>query len=201
MTAGLIEVLVAADVTRLLEDVSSGKADSSRLLEMVYNQLRAIAQQRMAQERRGHTLQATALVHETYMRLVGEGDVPWASRGHFFAAAAEAMRRILIEHARARGRRKRGGDDKGRPARRRLLSLLDLAEEADSDEILTLDEALRRLEKQDPDAAQVVRLRFFAGLSVDETARALGVSPSTVDRNWAYARARLHQMMRELESR
>jgi RNA polymerase sigma factor (TIGR02999 family) len=186
------------DLTRLLRRSESGQpADVAELLPLVYEQLRAIACARMAGERRDHTLQATALVHEAYLRLFkndGDGAL-WSSRAHFFAAAAEAMRRILIEHARSRGRVKRGGDGRGRAARRQPINLLDLASENDPDEILMLDEAIQRLEREDPDAAQVVRLRFFAGLSIDDTARVLGVSPSTVDREWAYARAKLHRMM------
>ena len=149
----------------------------------------------MNDERGEHTLQATALVHEAYLRLIGDAPVPWANRAHFFAAAAEAMRRILVEHARARQRVKRGGGPATTP-RRPPNGVLDLADEsADPDEILMLDEAIRRLEQEDPEAARVVRLRFFAGLSVDETAEALGVSPSSVDREWAYARARLHRLL------
>ncbi|HUK64067.1 MAG TPA: sigma-70 family RNA polymerase sigma factor, partial [Dongiaceae bacterium] len=176
-------------VTRLIHDAAAGSPQAaSELLPLVYEQLRAIAQQRMAGERRDHTLQATALVHEAYARLVGDEDVPWQGRGHFFAAAAEAMRRVLIEHARSRGRVKRGGED-GRPAKRVPLGVVDLAAAEDSDQIVMLDEAFRRLEGEDPEAAQVVRLRLYAGLSVEETAGALGVSPSTVDREWAFARA------------
>jgi RNA polymerase sigma factor (TIGR02999 family) len=157
--------------------------------------LRKIAQQRMSEERSGHTLQATALVHEAYLRLVGDSEVHWQGRGHFFAAAAEAMRRILIEHARGRARVKRGGEH-GAPPKRVPLNVLDLAAEGDPEEILMLDDAIRRLEMEDPQAGCVVRLRFFAGLSMDETAAALGVSPSSVDRDWAYARARLQRMLR-----
>ena len=186
--------MAETQVTRLLNGEA---ADAGRLLEVVYEQLRAIAQQRMVQERADHTLQATALVHEAYIRLVGDADVSWANRAHFFAAAAEAMRRILIEHARSRARQKRGGDGDGRAAIRRPLNVLDLAQDQDPAQILMLDEAISRLSEQDPDAAQVVRLRFYAGLSVDETAAALGVSPSTVDREWAFARAFLHRALEE----
>lgn len=190
----------ADDVTALLTDERLTAADrANRLLPLVYQQLRAIAQQRMAGERAGHTLQATALVHEAWLRLVGDRDLAWRSRAHFFVAAGETMRRLLVEHARARARLKRGGDGAGRPAARTPIHVLDLADDSqDPEEILMLDEALRRLEEHDSDAAQVVRLRFFAGLSGDEVAAALGVSPSTVDREWAYARARLYRTMREL---
>jgi RNA polymerase sigma factor (TIGR02999 family) len=164
------------------------EADS--LLPLVYDQLRAIARQRMAGERRDHTLQATALVHEAYLRLSARPDVPVEDAANFYAAAAEAMRRILIEHARAAGRDKRGG------SRRRVgfpIHVVDLAADVDPEEILTLEDAIRRLEEDDPDVAKVVHLRFFAGLSVDETAAALGVSASSVDRDWAYARAWLRR--------
>src|SRR5262249_11135359 len=126
-------------------------------------------------------------------------DMPWQSRGHFFKAAAEAMRRILIEHARARGRLKRGGDEGGHPPKRLPISVIDLASTPDEQEVLTLDEDLRRLEAVDADAADVVRLRVFAGLSVDETAAALAVSASTVDRTWAFARAWLFDARRRRE--
>lgn len=183
-----------SDVTRILNDPSqTSGVPAEQLLDLVYAQLRRIAQQRMNEERADHTLTATALVHEAYMRLVGDQPVAWQGRGHFYAACAEAMRRILIEHARARARLKRGGDAEGRPPRRIPISLLDLAAHEDPDEILMLDDAVRRLESEDPDIAAIVRLRFFAGLSVDDTAAALGVSPSTVDRDWAWARAWLHR--------
>lgn len=188
----------STEVTRLLRESVSRDGTCDRLLTLVYDQLRKLAQQRLAQERVGHTLQATALVHEAYLRLVGDEGLQWQSRAHFFAAAAQAMRRILVEHARARGRIKRGGDGAGRAAARSPINLLDLAAECNSDEILMLDEAIRRLESEDPEAAQVVRFRFFAGLSVDETAEVLGVSPSTVDREWAFARAWLHRTLREM---
>ncbi len=160
------------------------------LLSAVYDQLRAIAQQRMSQENAGHTLQATALVHEAFLRISADRIVPFQNRAHFFAAAAEAMRRIVIDHARAKGAAKRGG-----AAKRAPLSVLDLASESDPAQILMLDEALVRLERAEPDAASVVRLRFFAGLTGDETAETLGVSPSHVDRLWVYARAWLLREM------
>jgi RNA polymerase sigma factor (TIGR02999 family) len=144
----------------------------------------------MAMERTGHTLQATALVHEAYLRLAGAGagSLRWAGRIQFYHAAAEAMRRILIEHARARGRVKRGGG-----ARRVFVNLLELAEVGDREEILALDEAIRRLEEHTPDIAAVVRLRFFAGLTVAEAAEALGIGCRSVDRAWAYARVWLYR--------
>lgn len=160
------------------------------LLGAVYDQLRAIAQQRMAAEKPGHTLQATALVHEAFLRIGRDRRVPFENQAHFFAAAAEAMRRILVDHARARGAEKRGGS---RP--RTPLSVVDLAVDADPAEIVALDEALERLEEAEPEAAAVVRLRFFAGLSGDDASAALGISTRQVDRLWAYARAWLAREM------
>ena len=182
-----------APVTRLLREVEAGKPQAAdALLPLVYDQLRELARHRMAEERAGHTLQATALVHEAYLRLVGDRPAGWAGRAHFFHAAAEAMRRILIEHARGRGRVKRGG---GAERQRVPLSVIDLAAENDSGEILDLDDAVCRLEQQSPDVAAVVRLRFYAGLTIEETAEALGISPQSVKRDWAYARAWLfHQL-------
>ena len=159
---------------------------------MVYEELRKVAAHRMSSERADHTLQATALVHEAYVRLVGDQDVQWANRAHFFAAAAEAMRRILIEHARAKQGPQRGGDRRKMP-----MDVLDLAIADDPEQIVALDEAICRLEEQDADAARVVRLRFYAGLSVEETAAAMNISDRTVKREWAFARAFL---FRKLES-
>lgn len=162
----------------------SQEGRSPELVELVYAQLRAIAEQRMAEEGASHTLQATALVHEAFLRINHGRRVPFQNQAHFFAAAAEAMRRILIDHARAKGAVKRGGHAAKAP-----LSVVDLAVEQDPGQILALDEALQRLEQAEPEVAGVVRLRFFAGLSVDETAAALGLSPRQVDRHWSYARA------------
>jgi RNA polymerase sigma factor (TIGR02999 family) len=155
------------------------------LLPLVYDELRRLAAQRLAREAPGQTLQATALVHEAYMRLVGESpDRPWDGRGHFFAAAAEAMRRIMVEHARRRHRLKRGGD------RARIdLDQVDLAAPGIDDHVLALDEALERLAQIEPVKAQVVQLRVFAGLTIGQAAEVLGLSISTTDRYWAYARA------------
>src|SRR5262249_33785120 len=184
-------------VTRILRCAAEGQPQAADdLLPLVYSQLRAIAQQRMAQERRDHTLDATALVHEAYLRLVGDDEVKWTGRAHFFFAAAEAMRRILIEHARKRAALKRGGDQ------RRILDWnaiedgADLAGAWNSEEILALDDAVVRLEKEDAKAAAVVRLRFFAGLSVDDTAQALGIGPRSVDREWQFARVWLLKLLR-----
>ncbi len=192
----------AADVTILMQKASAGdKQSAEALLPLVYDQLRKVAQERMNHERRDHTLVATALVHEAYARLVGspgnpEASLDWANRAHFFHAAAEAMRRILIEHARSRGRLKRGGDGAA-PAKRVPLNIVDLAQVEDSGEIVAVDDAIRRLESADPTAGAVVRLRFYAGLSVEDTARALAISERTVMREWAYAKAVL---FRELEA-
>jgi len=173
------------DITRILQADGLDRAEAlDRLLPLVYDELRALARARLRAERPGHTLQATALVHEAYLRLVGEESPPWGGRAHFFHAAAEAMRRILIEHARSRGRVKRGGG-------RVRVDLEDdhVAEWPDPDELLAVDEAIRRLEEVDGRAADVVRLRYFAGLSVEETAGALQLSERTVMREWAYAKA------------
>jgi len=180
------------EFTRLVQ--ATGAHDPSapdQLLALVYDQLRKIAQQRMSAERVEHTLQATALVHEAYVRLVGSTGAQWQGRAHFFAAAAEAMRRILIDHARGRGAAKRGGGLKA------VAGVLDLASEDKISDALALDDLISRLETEDPQAAGVVRLRFFAGLSVEETAEALSVSPRTVKRDWEFARAWLAHALKE----
>ena len=183
------------DVTRILADIEHGDGRAAEeLLPLVYAELRELANQRLAGEGPGHTLQPTALVHEAYIRLVGDHSHEWESRRHFFAAAALAMRRILIEHARKRKRLKRGGDRRRLPA-----SLADLAETHNFEEIMAVDDAIGRLEEEDPQAAEVVRLRFFAGLSVEQTAQALKLSPRTVAREWVYARAWLHDALRSGE--
>ncbi|MCC6678092.1 MAG: sigma-70 family RNA polymerase sigma factor [Phycisphaerales bacterium] len=189
-------------VAEVLDRINRGDPRATEyLLPLVYDQLCVIAQRAMNGERRDHTLQATALVNEAYLRLFGDGsEVSWSSRGHFFTAAAEAMRRILIEHARMRARVKRGGDTDGRPPVRIPLSAIDLAEAPDEHEILTFDEDIRRLEMQDAQAATIVRLRVFAGLTVQETALSLGISPSTVDRDWAFARAWLFAARKRRQS-
>lgn len=185
----------------MLRSAGEGSATAiNELLPMVYEQLRRTAQKLLAQERKDHTLQATGLVHEAYARLVGGAAIDWKDRAQFYFATAEAMRRILVEHARSRARIKRGGDGQ-RPMQRVPLDGVDrdaaVGLDIDPEQILMLDGALRRLEEEDRQAADVVRLRYYAGLSVAETAAALGVSPSTVDREWAYARARLHRWMQE----
>ena len=179
-------------VTVLLQAASAGSASAPKeLLELVYAQLRAIAQQRMAGERKSHTLQATALVHEAYVRLLGREDVQWADRGHFFRAAAEAMRKILIDHARGKNAEKRGGGK----AALAITNVADLAADEHSDGILALDDAMERLEKVDAQAAAIVRLRFYAGLSEEAAAQALGISVRTVRRDWAFARGWLRQTL------
>lgn len=179
-----------ADVTAILADVSGPRAAWERLLPLVYDELRELAARQVARERAGHTLQATALVHEAWLRLVGDEAVAWSGRRHFFGAAAEAMRRVLVDHARKVRAAKRGGD------RARLsLTLSGLAVEDDPDRLLALDEALSRLQAEDERAAEVAWLRFFAGLSVEETALALEVSQRTVMREWTFARARLSELL------
>ena len=179
----------ANQVTRMLHRAGAGDgAAMDELLPLVYEQLRLTAQRRMAGERADHTLDATALVHEAYLRLVGDRRVPWQNRAHFYAAAAEAMRRILLDHAKARGREKRGGGRKRVP-----LSVADIADSWSFQETLSLDEALRRLMDRDPNIGRVVQLRFFTGLSIDDTAKALGVSAATVKRRWEFGRTWLYR--------
>jgi RNA polymerase sigma factor (TIGR02999 family) len=179
-----------SQVTQILRECEGSGSAREQLLPLVYDQLRAIAQRRMSEERAGHTLQATALVHEVYVRLLGGEPVAWESRRHFFAVAAEAMRRVLIDHARKRGSQKRGGGKTPVP-----LNVVDLAAEAEPGDVLAVDEALTKLEAEDPRAAQIVQLRFFGGLSVEETAEVMGISERTVMREWSFARARLFQML------
>jgi RNA polymerase sigma factor (TIGR02999 family) len=182
------------DITLLLHDIASGDARAAATLaEAVYAQLRAAAQQEMAHERPNHTLSATALVHEAYVKLAGPREVPWANRAHFYAAAAEAMRRILLDSAKRRGRQKRGGGAKALSLDVDALHALrepnhSEAEDAGLD-VLALDEAVAALARHDPRAAQVVRLKFFAGLAAHEVALALGVSERTIKADWSFARA------------
>jgi len=164
------------------------EASTADLFPLVYESLKELARKRMSLERCGHTLQATALVHEAYLRLARNNHLRWSNRAHFFHAAAEAMRRILIEHARRRGRVKRDKGSMPLP-----IHLLDLADQCNHDDILALDEAIRRLDEHTPDVAAVVRLRFFAGLSVAETAESLGMGRRSVDRAWSYARVWLYR--------
>jgi RNA polymerase sigma factor (sigma-70 family) len=200
-----------SDVTRILSQIESGDpAAAEQLLPLVYNELRKLAAARLAQEKPGQTLQATALVHEAYLRLLGGGeksevrdqkpespnatsDLPpptsdlWDSRGHFFAAAAEAMRRILIDQARRKESQKRGGD-----WQRQELEGIEIAAAEPSLDILAVQAALERFERIDPQKAELVKLRYFAGLTIPQAAAALGISSTTADRHWAYARAWLH---------
>ena len=176
------------DVTQLLDAATAGDPKAAaELLPLVYDELRRLAGARLAEEKPGQTLQPTALVHEAYLRLVGGGERAWNSRGHFFAAAAEAMRRILIDRAREKRSQKRGG------GRKRLnVDAIDLVAQATPDQLLALDEALAKLAREDATAARLVELRYFAGLTVEEAGKALGTSTATAYRHWKYARAWLH---------
>jgi RNA polymerase sigma factor (TIGR02999 family) len=180
------------EVTRILTAVEQGDSQAAeRLLPLVYEELRRLAAEKLHGEKPGQTLQATALVHEAYMRLVGgEKSTNWDSRGHFFAAAAESMRRILVENARRKQRVKHGG---GRE--RTELDDVALAVEGPSDDLLALDEALARLDQEDHGKAELVKLRYFAGLTLEEAGRILGMSAATADRQWAFARAWLYREM------
>jgi RNA polymerase sigma factor (TIGR02999 family) len=183
-----------SEVTRILSAIDQGDPSAAeQLLPLVYDELRKLAAAKLAQEKPGQTLQATALVHEAYLRLVDtEQAQHFNSRGHFFAAAAEAMRRILIEQARHEGRQKRGGK------RQRLdLDAVALATKVTPDQLLALDEAVSRLTEEDPTAAQLVKLRYFAGLTVAEAGQALGISTRTAYRHWNYARAWLYSELLE----
>jgi RNA polymerase sigma factor (TIGR02999 family) len=178
----------AHEVTRILQAASLGdKVAADRLLPLVYDELRALAAGVLRGQRKGHTLEPTALVHEAYLKLVDQ-TAPWEGRSHFFGVAAKAMRSILVDHARARKAEKRGG------ARERVpLDAAVVWFEERSLDLLALDEALERLAALDPAAARLVELRFFAGLTIEETARTLGVSTATVERDWALTRAWLHR--------
>ena len=180
-------------VTLLLQAIGRDKTAPQRLLSAVYEELRAMARQRLRNERAEHTLQATALVHEAYLKLLGGSPLPWQHRAHFFGACANAMRQILVEHARARNRHKRGGGVRAEA----LDESGACADEKDLDLILAVDESLETLRAEDARAAQVVELRFFAGLEMKEIADALQTSERTIHRDWAFARARLLQMFDE----
>lgn len=173
------------EFSRLLSDAQTGDAEAaSALFPLVYSTLRDLARNQLARERQNHTLQPTALVHEAFMKLAGRTLTPFEGQAHFLNAAADTMRLILIDHARTRGRAKRGGEVK-------ITSLVDcdIAIHADSEQILIIDDVICRLSEQDPAAAQIVRMRFYAGLSLEEIAAALGVSVSTIQREWVFARA------------
>ena len=180
------------DVTRILEAIQRGDADAANeLLPLVYDQLKREAERRMAGERSDHTLQATALVHEAYLRLLGDEKIPWQNRAHFFAAAAEAMRRILIDHARRKKAARHGGG-------RERVELRDSFLESEDDHVNleALSTALDQLDSEDPQKATLVKLRYFVGMTIPQAAEALGVSHATVERWWTYSRLRLFQWMR-----
>ena len=179
-----------SEVTRILHAIANGDSDAaSQLLPLVYDELRKLAAQKLARETPGQTLQPTALVHEAYLRLLGEDEEQhWDSRGHFFAAAAEAMRRILVEIARQKASLKRGGDRDRRDVGDSLLATPEPRED-----LVALDAALTKLAETDKQAAELVQLRYFAGLPIREIAEILAISPRTADRLWAYAKAWLHQ--------
>jgi RNA polymerase sigma factor (TIGR02999 family) len=181
------------DVTRILAGIEQGDPTAAeRLLPLVYAELRSLAAQRLAREKPGQTLQATALVHDAYLRLVNVREAQqWNSRGHFFAAAAEAMRRLLVEKARRKKRLRHGGEHR----RVDLDTELFISKRPD-DSLLALDEALGRLAADEPEAAEVVKLRYFAGLTIEETAAAMSVSVRTVNRHWTYARAWLYDQLK-----
>jgi RNA polymerase sigma factor (TIGR02999 family) len=182
-----------SEVTRILSALEEGDPHAAEeLLPLIYNELRHLAAQKMAQEKPGQTLQATALVHEAYLRLVGPGGLHWDNRGHFFCAAAEAMRRILIENARRKRALKHGGDRHRIP-----LDAIELGNESHDVDLLALDEALNELERHAPQMAQLVKLRYFSGLGHQESAQVLGVSRRVADRLWATARAWLYDRLGE----
>ena len=179
-----------SDVTLILGQIEDGDPSAAeKLLPLVYDELRKLAADRLAHEKPGQTLQATALVHEAYLRLVGdEADSPWSSRGHFFAAAAEAMRRILIEGARRRRSQKRGGNLDRQELRESKIALPE-----SKHDLLAIDEALEKLQEADPQAATLVKLRYFTGLTVDECARVLELSTRSTERLWAWSKAWLYR--------
>ena len=182
-----------SEITQVLQAISRGEGQKAEeLLPLVYEELRRLASARMARELSGQTLQPTALVHEAWLRLVSDGQRSWQNRAHFFSAAAEAMRRILIENARRKSRLRHGGGQQ-----RLSLQDLELAETTPDDKVLLIDEALERLRAQDPERARIVVLKFFGGLTNEEVAKTLNVAERTVDRQWAYAKAWLFRCIRE----
>ena len=173
-----------SQLPHILERIGDGRQSAEELLPLVYDELRSLARARLAREAPGQTLQATALVHEAYMRLIGDADPGWNGRGHFFGAAALAMRRILVEQARRKARLRHGGGQ-------RRLDVADapLAIEPPGDDVLAVDHAVTRLEKEDPRKGRIVNLRYFAGLTTRETARVLGLSVGTIEREWRFIKA------------
>jgi RNA polymerase sigma factor (TIGR02999 family) len=187
--------VVMSDVTRILSQIESGDPSAAeQLLPLVYQELRKLASAKLAKENPGQTLQPTVLVHEAYVRLVDGNQHQWSGRGHFFAAAAEAMRRILVENARRKQSQKHGGD-----LQRVDLDIAAVASENPGEELLALDEALTRLEQLWPDKAKLVKLKYFAGLTIPEASEALGISTATAERYWRIARAWLHSKLKSRE--
>jgi RNA polymerase sigma factor (TIGR02999 family) len=183
------------DITQVLQAIGRGEGEAAdELLPLVYEELRRLAVMRMAREAPNQTLQPTALVHEAWLRLVADGDRSWENRAHFFGAAAEAMRRILIENARRKSRLKRGGG-----LMRLNIDSIELAEVTPDDKILLINEALEKLQTEDPDRARIVVMKFFGGLTNQEVAGSLGVTERTVERQWAYAKAWIFQCIRALD--
>jgi RNA polymerase sigma factor (TIGR02999 family) len=195
LAVSILRVPGMSEVTHILDAIAQGDPQAAgQLLPLVYGELRRLAAQKLSRERPGQTLDATALVHEAYLRLVGKQDVErWDSRGHFFAAAAEAMRRILVENARRKRSLKRGGDRV-----RQELDPQGIAGPNGSEDLLALDEALTKLAACDPQMAELVKLRYFTGLTIKQAAEVLGIAPRTADSHWAYARAWL---LAELQGR
>ena len=178
------------EITGMLRQWSDGKQESlDSLLPLVYDELHRQASRFLRRERSGHTLQTTALIHEAYLKLIDQREVNWQNRAHFFGIAAQAMRRILVDHAKARHREKRGGEDENVPLEAVTLAVLD----ARSIDLEALDEALTQLARMDERQARIVELRYFSGLSIDETAAALRISPATVKSDWKLAKAWLYQ--------
>lgn len=190
--SGEISKVLEADITELLSRMAGGdRSASERLIPIVYEELKRLARSYMRRERPDHTLQTTALVHEAYMKLIGQRSIEWQSRSHFFGVAAQLMRRILTDHARRNLRLKRGGTNEAFPFDEALIFSPEYSEE-----IMKLDEALGRLEKLDARQSRIVELRYFGGLTVEETAESLRISPKTVKRDWAVAKAWLHAEVR-----